>query len=71
MAISTDNAIKAMLKTYYKKEGLSNLLFRNSPLLKKIKKDTVEGKSQNFAAMLKSMILKKVKKFEEELEKLL
>ena len=51
MAITTENAIKSMLKTYYKKEGIQNLLFRNSPLLKKIKKETVEGKSQNFAAM--------------------
>ena len=51
MAITTDTAIKSMLKTYYKKEGIQNLLFRNSPLLKKIKKETVEGKSQNFAAM--------------------
>ena len=51
MAITTENAIKSMLKTYYKKEGIQNLLFRNSPLLKKIKKEMVEGKSQNFAAM--------------------
>ena len=51
MAISNDTAIKSMLKTYYKKEGIQNLLFRNSPLLKKIKKETVEGKTQNFAAM--------------------
>lgn len=51
MAITTENAIKSMLKTYYKKEGISNLLFRNSPVLKKIKKDRVEGKTQNFAAM--------------------
>lgn len=51
MAISTDASIKAMLKVYYKKEGLQNLLFRNSPLLKKINKETVGGKSQNFAAM--------------------
>ena len=39
MAITTENAIKSMLKTYYKKEGIQNLLFRNSPLLKKIKKE--------------------------------
>ena len=51
MGITTENAIKSMLKTYYKKEGIQNLLFRNSPLLKKIKKEMVEGKSQNFAAM--------------------
>ena len=51
MAISTNASILAMLKTYYKKEGVQNLLFRNSPLLKKIKKERVEGKTSNFAAM--------------------
>ena len=51
MAISANASILAMLKVYYKKEGIQNLLFRNSPLLKKIKKEMVEGKSQNFAAM--------------------
>lgn len=51
MAISTNASILAMLKTYYKKEGVANLLFRNSPLLAKINKDRVEGKTQNFAAM--------------------
>lgn len=51
MAISTNASILAMLKVYYKKEGIENLLFRNSPLLKKIKKDRVEGKEQRFAAM--------------------
>ena len=51
MAITTENAIKSMLKTYYKKEGIQNLLFRNSPLLKKMNKERVEGKEQRFAAM--------------------
>lgn len=51
MAISSTTAILKLLKTYYKKEGVQNLLFRNSPLLKKIAKDRVEGKTQNFAAM--------------------
>lgn len=51
MAISTNASILAMLKVYYKKEGIENLLFRNSPLLKKIKKERVEGKEQRFAAM--------------------
>ena len=51
MAISANASILAMLKVYYKKEGLQNLLFRNSPLLKKMKKEMVEGKEQRFAAM--------------------
>lgn len=51
MAISTNSSILAMLKVYYKKEGVSNLLFRNSPLLKKINKERVEGKEQRFSAM--------------------
>ena len=51
MAISANASILAMLKVYYKKEGIENLLFRNSPLLKKIKKERVEGKEQRFAAM--------------------
>lgn len=50
MAISTNQNILSLLKIYYK-DGLENLLFRNSPVLKKIKKDRVEGKSVNFAAM--------------------
>ena len=51
MAISTEAGILAMLKTYYAKEGLVNLLYRNDPLLKKIKKERVEGKQQNFSAL--------------------
>ena len=51
MAISANASILAMLKVYYKKEGIQNLLFRNSPLLKKINKELVEGKEQRFAAM--------------------
>ena len=51
MAISANASILAMLKVYYKKEGIQNLLFRNSPLLKKINKERVEGKEQRFAAM--------------------
>lgn len=43
MAISANASILAMLKVYYKKEGIQNLLFRNSPLLKKINKERVEG----------------------------
>lgn len=51
MAISADAAILAMLKRYYAKNGVENLLFRNSPLLNRIKKERVEGKTQNFSAM--------------------
>ena len=51
MAISTNTSILSMLKVYYKKEGIANLLFRNSPLLKKINKERIEGKEQRFAAM--------------------
>ena len=51
MAISTEAGILAMLKTYYAKEGLQNLLYRNDPLLKKIKKERVEGKQANFSAL--------------------
>ena len=50
MAISANASILAMLKVYYK-DGVENLMFRNSPVLKKIKKERVEGKSQNFSAM--------------------
>lgn len=51
MAISVADSIRAMLKVYYK-DGVENLMFRNSPVLKKIKKERVEGKTQNFSAML-------------------
>ena len=49
-AITADEAIEAILKVWYK-DGVENLLFRNSPLLKKINKTRVEGKQQNFAAV--------------------
>ena len=51
MAISTEAGILAMLKAFYAKEGLVNLLYRNDPLLKDIKKERVEGKSANFSAL--------------------
>lgn len=50
-AVSTEDAILAILKTFYAKEGVQNLLFRNSPVLKKIGKTRVEGKEQAFSAM--------------------
>ena len=50
MAISTEANILNILKVWYK-DGVENLLFRNSPLLKDITKTRVEGKTQNFAAL--------------------
>lgn len=50
MAISTESSILNILKVWYK-DGVENLLFRNSPVLKEITKTRVEGKTQNFAAM--------------------
>lgn len=49
-AISTNAAITSLLKVYYK-DGVQNLFYRNSPVLAKISKERVEGKSQNFNAM--------------------
>ena len=51
MAITTEDAILSILKTFYAKEGVQNLLFRNSPVLKKIGKTRVEGKEQAFSAL--------------------
>ena len=51
MAISNEASVLAMLKVYYAKEGVENLMFRNSPVLKALNKVRVEGKVQNFAAM--------------------
>ena len=50
MAISTSASILAMLKVWYR-DGVENLMFRNSPVLMKINKTRVEGKTQNFSAM--------------------
>lgn len=50
--VTTEQGILHMLKTYYAKEdGLENLLYRNDPLLKKIKKERVGGKTANFSAL--------------------
>lgn len=51
MAITNEASVLAMLKVYYAKEGVENLMFRNSPVLKALTKTRVEGKVQNFAAM--------------------
>ena len=50
MAITADNAILAILKVWYK-DGVENLLFRNSPVVREIKKTRVEGKEQRFASV--------------------
>ena len=50
MAITANDNIKALLKVYYK-DGVENLMFRNSPTLKKLAKNRIEGKSYNFSAM--------------------
>lgn len=39
-----------LLKVYYE-DGVENLMFRNDPLLKEIKKERVEGKQAHFAAL--------------------
>lgn len=51
MANMAAEGILQMLKTYYAKEGLQNLLYRNDPLLKKLKKERIEGKQANFSAL--------------------
>lgn len=50
MAVTTNDNIKALLKVYYK-DGVENLMFRNSPVLKKLQKNRIEGKTYNFSAM--------------------
>ena len=49
----TDSSILTMLKTYYAKAGLGNLLYRNDPLLKMLgnKAERIEGKVQSFSAL--------------------
>jgi len=51
MAVTSEAGILAMLKTYYAKDGLQNLLYRNDPLLKSLKTQRVEGKQANFSAL--------------------
>ena len=43
MAISNEQSILSMLKVWYK-DGVENLMFRNSPVLRKLNKTRVEGK---------------------------
>lgn len=48
--ISENETLENLLKVYYK-DGVENLLFANSPLLMKIKKNRFEGKTYNFSAI--------------------
>lgn len=50
MAIAISDNYMACLKSYYK-DGMANLLFRNSPVLGKIKATNVEGKEVKFSAL--------------------
>lgn len=50
MAINVAQDIQNILKTWYK-DGVENLLFRESPVVKEINKTRVEGKEQAFAAV--------------------
>lgn len=50
MAITNEQAIKNILKVFYR-DGVENLLIRDSSALKEISMTKVEGKAQNFAAL--------------------
>lgn len=50
MALTPNQAVLSLLKTYYRDE-VQNLLFRNSPVLMNLKKERVEGKEQAFSAI--------------------
>ena len=50
MALNVSQDIQNILKIWYK-DGVENLLFRESPVVKEIGKVRVEGKQQNFAAV--------------------
>ena len=50
MALNVSQDIANILKIWYK-DGVENLLFRESPVVKQIGKVRVEGKQQNFAAV--------------------
>lgn len=49
--LTTNDSIKAILKAYIMKEGVSNLFLRNDPFLNEIEMERVEGKTANYAAM--------------------
>jgi hypothetical protein len=48
---TADAALLTIYKTWYTDKRFPNLLFRNSPLLKKIQKNRFQGQSYRFAAM--------------------
>ena len=48
-AVSSDQNMINILKTWYTDEKLENLLFRNSPVARKIKKIRIGGKTYNFS----------------------
>ncbi|MBQ0004158.1 MAG: hypothetical protein KBT21_11550 [Treponema sp.] len=50
MAI-TSNHLMDTLKTFYAKNGVGNLLFKNSPTLEVLHQEIVAGKTANFSAM--------------------
>lgn len=49
-SVTADQAILNILRVWYR-DGVENLMFRNSPVVKKVNKTRVEGKQQNFAAV--------------------
>lgn len=49
--VTSDSALLTIYKTWYSPDKLENLLFRNSPLAKAIKKERIGGKEYAFAAM--------------------
>ena len=49
--VSTDSVLLSIYKTWYTEKEFPNLLFRNSPLLKVIEKNRIQGKEYRMAAM--------------------
>ena len=51
MGSITSSYLMDTLKTFYAKEGVTSLLFKNSPTLETLHQEMVAGKTANFAAM--------------------
>lgn len=51
MGNPTSEYLMSALKTYYAKEGVTSLLYKNSPTLERIRQEQVAGKTANFAAL--------------------
>jgi len=49
--VTLDTQITNILKTWYTDEKFENLLFRNDPFVKSIKKNRIGGKTYNFGAL--------------------